>query len=93
LNNSVTCSLDSSAAQESKLARTENLSVESRRLRNVSQSKQVKEIVDELNALRKDYDKKQAELRAKLHDMFGDGPVDKRKIVHDLIDMFMFPES
>lgn len=59
-----------------------------------SQSQKVKEVVDELSRLRHDYEDKQAELRSKLHDLFGCGPdMPQREIVKKLVDMFLFPES
>jgi hypothetical protein len=59
-----------------------------------SQSAKIKLIVDELVLLRHEYDIRQAAIRTKLHDLFGDGPpLAQRQVVKDLIDMFLFPEE
>ena len=59
-----------------------------------SQSAKIKLIMDELIALRHDYDRHQAAIRSKLHDLFGDGPATaQRQVLKDLIDMFLFPEG
>ena len=57
------------------------------------QSSKVKAVVDELVALRKQYDAQQAVLRKRLHDLFYCGPSSsQRQVVCDLVDMFLFPE-
>jgi hypothetical protein len=59
---------------------------------SASQSAQIKAIVDELTRLQQQYEIEQATLRAKLFDLFGDGPATpQREIVKQLVDMFLFP--
>jgi hypothetical protein len=59
-----------------------------------SQSEQVREIVEELAKVQREFEAKQLELRKKLHDVFGSGPVTpQREIVKQVIDFFLFPEN
>lgn len=56
-----------------------------------SQSEKIKEIVDELARLRKNYEADQAALRVNLCALFEDGPpTPQREIVKKVVDFFLF---
>jgi len=58
----------------------------------MSQSQRVKEVVDELVELRREYEAKQAEIRERLHALFSVGPTTpQREILKKVIDFFCFP--